>query len=459
MFADLLAWYTTLLKSNPIAAGFVSMYGLGVATFVLRNIPARIWAFIKRNGTTTLYINNTAVGSNMESFNNFLRWYEGSYWARFSRTLSLNGGWMRSGTEIDSGTVVGIGDGSHFCMYKRRPVWVHRKRLDNNQSAHQLNYEISITVLGRRRKLINELIEEFRYRDTEGTTGVFMYDREWKRVGEVQQRPLHTVIMDPATKAKLVERVDAWLQAKQWHHDRGFIYKLTIMLHGIPGSGKSSLIRAMASHYKRDLCFLHLASHNDASLRDALMTAPARAIIAVEDFDDVTAIHARRGFKTGLYQGRLPNPKVTLDEPAGPGPGIRVSEVQSRSNEEEGEPDNDLLKMGVTLSGMLQCLDGVLSLDGKILCLSTNRPEVFDQALVRKGRINETFEIGALQSPQIHEYITLMYPDLDYDRSIQFEAIAGCDLEDHYLQTLNAPHALIDALPKAQPRLSLIQCE
>lgn len=451
---QLLAQYTELLKTQPIIAGLVSMWGLTVVGFFLRDIPARIWRFTKKQSTTTLFINNTSTGTNMESFNNFLRWFEKSKWAKFSRTLSMQGGWTSYGPPGEDGTVVGIGDGTHFLIYRRRPVWINRRRLESNQSSYQINYEISITMFGRRRKLIEGMIEEFRHRSDKRETGVFIYDKEWKRVGAVRRRRLETVIVDPVVKNKLVKVIDTWLADPNWYYDRGIAYKLTMMLHGIPGSGKTSLIKALAGHYERDLCLLHLASLSDTMLRDALMTAPDNSMIALEDFDDVESIHARSGLKANFYAGA---PSVSAPAPGIiPGSGNVLEEGPAAETSTAGE---GIKLMGVTLSGMLQALDGLLSLDGKIIWLTTNRPEVFDAALVRKGRINETFNIGALQSPQIHEYIQLMYPNMDYDRTIQFEPIAGCDLEDHYKQTLAEPHGLVEILPKAQPKLSLIHSE
>lgn len=226
------------------------------------------------------------------------------------------------------------------------------------------------------------------------------------------------------------------------------------MLHGIPGSGKTSLIKAFAGHYKRDLCLLHLASMTDTMLRDALMTAPDNSIIALEDFDDVESIHARSGLGTNLYGGNLPDMPTPgkLEEIPGP----EISEGIEKK-EESGKFSINL--SGVTLSGMLQALDGLFSLDNKLVFMTTNRPEIFDAAVVRKGRINLSCSLGALKSPQVHEYIQLMYPEMDYDRTIQFADIAGCDLEDHYKQTLDDPNEFIEIIPKAHPALSLITSE
>src|SRR5262249_56964143 len=49
---------------------------------------------------------------------------------------------------------------------------------------------------------------------------------------------------------------------------------------------------------------------------------------------------------------------------------------------------------GVTLSGLLNALDGVSSREGRILFLTTNHPEKLDPALVRPGRVDRKVELG-----------------------------------------------------------------
>lgn len=451
LIRNVLSHYAEIMKANPWMAGIVGMYGMTVLLFFFKNIPMNILGFLKRQCTTTLFINNTSTGSNMESFNNFLRWFEKSKWTKFSRTLSLNGGWYEYGPQGEDGTIVGIGDGNHFCIYKGRPIWIFRKRLENNQSNHQINYEISITMLGRNRKIIEDMIDEFRYRRAPDKVGVFIFETEWKRVGEVRKRDLRTVIIDPVVKADIISKIDEWLGGAEWHYERGFAYKLTMLLHGIPGSGKTSLIKAIAGHYQKNLCLIHLASMTDTHLRNALASVPANSIIALEDFDDVDSIHSRSGMAKNPYAGvKVPKKSEEL-APAKPGTPTPAADGQAEQKSES--------LLGVTMSGMLNALDGLLSLDGTIIFMTTNRPEIFDPALLRKGRINETFNLGALRSPQIREYIELMFPDHDYDRTIQFDDIAGCDLEAHYKNNLKDCNAFIEVLPKAQPTLSLVSSE
>ncbi|GKT61223.1 mitochondrial chaperone bcs1 [Colletotrichum tofieldiae] len=46
---------------------------------------------------------------------------------------------------------------------------------------------------------------------------------------------------------------------------------------------------------------------------------------------------------------------------------------------------------GVTLSGLLNLIDGPGAPEGRILVMTTNKPDKLDEALVRPGRVDKTF--------------------------------------------------------------------
>merc|ERR1719510_1437162 len=51
-------------------------------------------------------------------------------------------------------------------------------------------------------------------------------------------------------------------------------------------------------------------------------------------------------------------------------------------------------KPELTLADILEALDGVMEMDGRMLIITTNHPEKLDAALVRPGRIDVQLEYG-----------------------------------------------------------------
>jgi hypothetical protein len=66
-------------------------------------------------------------------------------------------------------------------------------------------------------------------------------------------------------------------------------------------------------------------------------------------------------------------------------------------------------KNGLTLSGLLNAIDGIFNNDGRILIMTTNHPEVLDGALIRPGRIDRKLLFGYCDPHQINGIFEMMY--------------------------------------------------
>lgn len=438
-----LSQLNTAAQSNQFLAAGLSMYGLGVLTYFLRNVPLRIWNFIKRQATTSLSFTSAGIGTNMETFGNFLTWYEKKRWSKFSRSISLTGMWTH-GDNVNDGTVVGPGDGKHFFFYKNRPCWMTRSRMQEG-TGFQVTYEIQITMLGRNRQAILDMVEEFRYKPGEDTIGVYIMNGEgWIRLADVTKRPLKTVVIKREMKEQLVGTIKRWMDSKDWYTNRGLPYKLTIVLTGLPGTGKTSLIKALASHFRMNVCMINLSLMTDHTFERALSTAPANSFVVIEDFDSSTATHARKALV-----GKVKSKETTATKDGD------VSETTTETTK-AGDSQNllsDLMGASLlTLSGILNALDGILSLDGKIVFMTTNVYETLDPALIRKGRVDYTYELTKLSHAEIRDYIELMFPGAVVPSDVVYEDALGCDLQDLYFHHRDDAAAFVAAIPQRDLR-------
>jgi chaperone BCS1 len=66
-------------------------------------------------------------------------------------------------------------------------------------------------------------------------------------------------------------------------------------------------------------------------------------------------------------------------------------------------PDRDaaVSSSRVSLSGLLNCLDGIISREGCLIVMTTNRRESLDAALIRPGRVDMEVEFGNADYRQI----------------------------------------------------------
>lgn len=396
-------------QSNPLLAGIVSLYGLTVVGVVFRKVPMAVFGFLRRQFTTTVSLTNESRGTNPQTFSGFMEWFDRSSWSRLSRSAAITGNYYGAN---QIGTTLGVGYGRHFFLYKGRPCWLNYSLMSNIQS--QVTHEIVITMLGRSRERLQEMIDEFRYRPDGNKVGVFVANgKEWVRVADVGRRRLETVVIERKAKEGLVTDIDRWLLARQWHEARGLSYKRTFLLEGPPGTGKTSLIKALASHYGMDVCMINPSLVSDQDLQ-VLLGSSGRMIV-FEDIDSASVARRRHHL---------------------PGPGG-----------EAGEGFDSSGAFGVTLSGLLNALDGLVSLDGKLVFLTTNALQSLDPALVRKGRVDRILRLGLLGDGEVRDYIELMFPGHRVDPALEFAPISGCDLQALYFQHATCAGDFVAAIP------------
>ena len=397
----------TFAKANPIIASAIGLWGLSVVTFLCRDIPRKVIDFIVYQSTTTLELN-----SQDEIFFQFLKWISTHKLHRFVRTLNLNNGRpSRYGSEEDEKrSGLSIGYGRMFFFHEGRLFLVYRSKESSNQTE-RVKETLSIRVLGRNQKIFGTLFEAAIKADDKDQiyTKIYTYSTDfWSQSTRQFKRDPATVAISPEAEEKLYSTIDSFIGDKDWYVKNGVPYRLGILLEGPPGTGKTSLIKAICAKYNRPLYLLNLGAVNDGSLLSALADVPEGAVVAIEDID---------------AQG--------------------VS-VKRNEDEEEG---GSAFKKPLTISGILNGLDGAASSENRIMIATTNHPEKLDSALVRPGRIDLILRIGNMETPAFKKYMSRMYEDFEMPKNFVLkEGITPAKVQQLVFQNKNNYHAVLEAL-------------
>ncbi|CAD6256330.1 unnamed protein product [Miscanthus lutarioriparius] len=161
-------------------------------------------------------------------------------------------------------------------------------------------------------------------------------------------------------------------RSEEYHSKVGKAWKRGYLLHGPPGTGKSTMIGAMANFLEYDVYDLDLTSIKDnAELRKLFLDTTDRSIIVIEDID---AIEVELTTKRKGKEAAKENDDNHL-----------VIELSEKNN-----------KGKVTLSGLLSFVDGLWSACGseRIFVFTTNHVDRLDPALIRRGRMDRHIEMS-----------------------------------------------------------------
>lgn len=420
-------WFNAYTKINPIVSGLVGVWGLSMLTLVCRKIPMRILNWVYAQSTTTLDFDNSDVGFMNENYLAFMHWLVEQKYARFTRHFSLitTGRLIETLMQEGKTAALGAGLGTHWFFYKGRLFKVNRRMIEK-QGERASMFAVYVTMFGRKRAIMQTLLDEFSYRTDTEKLNVYRYkwhEGYWSSNVLAQKRSLESVIIDPAIKAKIVADIEKFQQEEAWYKSRGLPWKLMINLHGVPGTGKTSFVRAIASHFKLSIAILDLNELSDQHLLHAISSLPKNCLLLLEDFDSCPAVLRRDSLR-----------------------------LKDTEKDDESSPPYFTGKKDVTLSGILNAFDGVVGMDGVIGFTTTNVLDQIDPAILRKGRTDYIYELGKLRHAEVVSYLELMFPASFIPNNMYFEDILGCDLQAIYFEHHESVFEFVAHLPlKAAP--------
>ncbi|KAI0204588.1 BCS1 N terminal-domain-containing protein [Astrocystis sublimbata] len=291
--------------------------------------------------------------------------------------------------------------GSHYFWYRGR-LLLFKRTANREQNSFMLvseREEISISCFGRDPYILKELLLEARQKYLEREqhktqiyrgTNKISSEPSWQRCMSRVSRPFSTVILDEKTKKKLIDDVSDYLNPKtqRWYANRGIPYRRGYLLHGPPGTGKSSLSLALAGFFKMRIYIVSLSSVNASEdiLGNLFAELPRKCVVLLEDIDSAGLTHTREE-----DEGSNQSTHTDNDDDNNSNNEMEPGQVTS-GNGNTNKHNNDISRL--SLSGLLNILDGVASQEGRILIMTTNHPERLDKALIRPGRVDLTIEFG-----------------------------------------------------------------
>ncbi|RYO80938.1 hypothetical protein DL762_007391 [Monosporascus cannonballus] len=255
--------------------------------------------------------------------------------------------------------------------------------------------DLTISCFGRSADPIMKLIDLCReFADQQTQFFVIIYSRDryglsWQPKYRKPIRRLETVHFDDDVKQDLVADIRQYLDPKtqRLYQSRSMPYRRGYLFYGPPGTGKTSLTTALAGEFGLDLYEMKIPSvATDAELEQMFQEIPPQCIVLLEDID---AVWVDRSLSSADSGHSFTNDKSTC-----------------------------------TLSGLLNVLDGVGSQEGRIVIMTTNKPELLDAALVRPGRVDMKVFLGNISQKSAEQMFVRMFaPELSVVSSLDIKQV------------------------------------
>ncbi|CAG7931731.1 unnamed protein product [Penicillium olsonii] len=200
----------------------------------------------------------------------------------------------------------------------------------------------------------------------------------WSSVASRLSRDITTVILDKHKKQTILRDINEYLhpQTRQWYANHGIPYRRGYLFSGPPGTGKTSLASAIAGVFGLNIYVLSLLdpTMTESQFARLFSEVPTRCVVLLEDVDAA---------------------------------GLNRADTEDDSIQRSAKANTS-----VSLSGLLNAIDGVSSQEGRILIMTTNAPQTLDRALIRPGRVDVHIRFELPSHEELRDLFLSMYSEV-----------------------------------------------
>lgn len=419
LFHDLqlsvLSFADRITGGDTTAKGLVVVWLLATVTYFLKSIPSNIWSFIKANQLLQLTITKDGDVLTSELFQSLEKWF-------ITNNLLTIRNMNVTVSDVEDNN--GFGYGKHILFCGTRFFVINKVRI-NQAGSNKVLESLNITTVGRNPKVFKKIIQESKVnKDVRyywSLSSSYNNPSPWKRITVMKAWP--RIFIDEDVKKIIDDKVLFFKNNKQWYIDNNIPYKLTIILHGEPGTGKTSLIRYISDLLESDIFNLVINRAESESFENAtkICRKGIPTVIALEDFE---AIALSREFisKKRKIQVRL-------------------------DNEQDVDEKDDVVAqqehINISLSSFLNTLQGLNPINNIVVVMTTNYLDRVDPAVYRKGRTDLVLEVKPLCIKSIKNFFEYVYKQPFPKEITNINPIKACDMEGYFLDHPENPSAFI----------------
>ena len=285
----------TSLDQNPFFSGGLTLMVIGSIVALLRKLPSRIWALLERRISIAV-----EVSDRDPAFRWVQAWLGGQSYTRRAHDLSLITTWVSrdpdptidsdpeynhpSGPASEARFLLSPAPGTHLMTYRGRLLILYRTRRDlQNGGAQAYQESLRLQILGGNRTLVEELLSEAHkaaFPTTPGVSILTACGACWSATSWQARRPMGSLVLADEILEDNLADLREFYRSQMWYAERGIPYRRGYLLHGPPGTGKTTLVLALAGELGLSVAVLNLSNRlmTDDALRTQIDALPVGSI-------------------------------------------------------------------------------------------------------------------------------------------------------------------------------------
>jgi len=356
-----------LLKANPMLVAGIGTVVTGSAVYLIRAIPQSILTSLIGMSVSTLH----AVNSDNEDgiiLDAFINKYRFGWDFRHYRVDT---------SENDSAIMPGLGGG--YGLWKG--TLFHFERSLNKNTMYQPVVNVTLTLYTRSSKRVEEAVREGeRLSKKLGLVQEISVSTSgyWRNHSDRVIRPLSTIFVSDGVDEQIILDMEKFRNSEARYIKQGIPYKFAAILKGPPGTGKTSLVAAIAGYFNLKIRYVTGLYGIDELLT---RTRPDELIV----IDDVDTLLMQAAKKQQAASEDDEEDETDVGSIAGAPAVVKESKKVTVS-------------IDTVIHTMLNTIDGFLTPHGLQVIMTTNFPERLDDRLMRPGRIDKIYHIGPLDA-------------------------------------------------------------
>lgn len=267
----------------------------------------------------------------------------------------------------------------------------------NNDDGNFIRY-IDITFIGPKRRVVRDKFLKRVEHQLLTANKIKIFPHGPYNVSiDKRPRDFNSIVLPNNVKQDIINRITEWLNNKDWYEQHNLVYKTGLLMYGLPGTGKTSIVQAISNMLGNIPIYMLDSSLSEyRSIVQEIRRFGRPSIVLIEDIDMLFGDDTYKNDQSiNTRFNEYDNSEV-----------VPVSEEEAFAIDERARNVNSYRQ-----NILFQILDGNLSCDNVIYIATTNHKENLDSALTRPGRFDIQVELNYF----------------DYDLALEFVKKFGYD--------------------------------